>query len=281
MAHLRLVFVFAAIGALSYAAYHQGWLPIHFNQAVPSPEATLGFTVHQTRHGRHRHVTHNLGQELASRWGTHQGRPLPSLAPNLPPGSPVKELAAVQKPGSNLVPAAPSPEATSTSAGPQLPFPRSFEGCWEATVTQPESWTFVRGPVVKGISPSTYVLCFRYRGTIPDVTFSTTAEYPVVSDWVVSQVGVENGHTEVLYSGDNFVVLRTSSSTPLHMKILSILPGPTGIITSRTDFHCTHLSSDKMMVEASTVQRCTNAHSIDCDGDVWIKQSWHTEFSRQ
>jgi len=278
MAHLRLFLVFAVIAALGYAAYRQGWLPIPFNKGVPSPEATLGFIVHQGKHARHRHGGRNLGQELASQWGRHAG------ASHLGPSSSVKELAALPKPGSSMleIPGAPAATATSTAAAaPQPPFPKSFEGCWEATVTQPEACTFGRGPIVHGISHATYVLCFRYSGTTPQVTFSTTAEYPVVSDWVVSQVGVENGHTEVLYSGDNFVILRTSSSTPLHMKILSILPGPTGIITSRTDFHCTHLPNDKLLVEASTEQRCNNAHSIDCDGDLWIKESWHTEFSRQ
>ncbi|HEY2107938.1 MAG TPA: hypothetical protein VGH29_19230 [Candidatus Binataceae bacterium] len=277
MAHLRLFLVFAVIAGLGYAAYRQGWLPIHFNQGVPAPEATLGFIVHQGKHPRHRHGARNLGQELASQWGRHAG------AKPLEPGSSVKELASLRKPGSSMleIPGAPAATATSTASAPAPPFPKNFEGCWEATVTQPEAWTFGRGPIVKGISPSTYVLCFRYSGATPQVTFSTTAEYPVVSEWVVSQVGVENGHTEVLYSGDNFVILRTSSSTPLHMKILSIFPGPTGIISSTTDFHCTHLPNDKLMVEASTVQRCTNAHSIDCDGDMWIKESWHTEFSRQ
>ncbi len=274
MAHLRLLFVFAAIAALGYVAYRKGWLP-SFNTAVPSAEPTLGFTVHQGRHSRHlAHRTRNLGRELASRWGKPQG------SSGLMPRSSATQLASIPRgPNALEIPQAPTP--VPTPAGPKLPFPKSFEGCWQATVTQPESWTFNRGPVVQGISPSTYTLCFHYAGNTPNVTFSTTAEYPVVSDWVVSHVGVENGHTDILFSGDNFVVLRTTSSTPLQMKILNILPGPSGLITSRTDFHCTHLPSDRMLVEASTVQRCINAHSIDCDGDVWIKESWHTEFSRQ
>jgi hypothetical protein len=275
MAHLRLFFVFAAMAALVYVAYRHGWIP-SFTNAVPSPEPTLGFSVSQSKHGRHfAHRSRNFGQELASRWGKQGG------SARMPRSS-ATELAAIPHgPNALEIPQAPAPSEAPTPAGPKLPFPKSFEGCWEATVTQPETWTFNRGPIVKGISPSTYTLCFHYSGNTPNVTFSTTAEYPVVSDWVVSHVGVENGHTDVLFSGDNFVVLRTTSSTPLQMKILNILPGPTGLITSRTDFHCTHLPNDKMLVEASTVQRCINAHSIDCDGDVWIKESWHTEFIRQ
>lgn len=274
MAHLRLLFVFAAIAALGYVAYRQGYLP-SFTKAVPAPEATLGFTVHQGKRSRHlARRSRNLGHELASRWERQRGSSASA------PRSSATELAAIPR-GPNALEIPQAATAAPTPAAPTLPFPKSFEGCWQATVTQPETWAYGRGPVVEGISPSTYTLCFHYSGNVPNVTFSTTAEYPVVSEWVVSHVGVENGHTEILFSGDNFVVLRTSSSTPLQMKILNILPGPTGLITSRTDFHCTHLPNDKMLVEASTVQRCINAHSIDCDGDVWIKESWHTEFSRQ
>jgi hypothetical protein len=237
---------------------------------APTAQPTLGFTVHESRH--HRRLAHeNLGRELASQWQRGQ---------RLRPKSSATQLASIPR-GPNALEIPSAPSAAATAAAPVLPFPRSFEGCWQATVTEPEAWTFGRGPVVKGISPSTYTLCFQYSGKVPEVTFSTTAEYPVVSDWVESNVGVENEHTDILYSGDNFVILRTSGSTPLHMKILGILPGPTGTIKSRTDFHCTHLSDDKLLVEASTVQRCVDAHSIDCDGDVWIKESWHKEFSRQ
>jgi hypothetical protein len=276
MAHLRLLFVFAAIAALGYVAYRKGWMPIPFNQPGPSAAPTLGFNIQESKHVRHRHVG-NLGQQLTAGWGKHRGHGKP---PSLGPGAPVEELASIPKPVPNAL-EIPGAAATAAPSGPKLPFPKSFEGCWTAYVTEPETWEFGRGPVVKGISPANIVLCFRYAGSFPQVTFSTTAEYPVVSDWVVSHVGVENGHTEILFSGDNFVVLRTSSTTPLQMKILDVLPGPTGIITSRTDFHCTHLPGDKLMVEASTIQRCINAHSIDCDGDMWIKESWHKEFSRQ
>jgi hypothetical protein len=273
MAHLRLLVVFAVIAGAGYFAYRQGWVHLP-NGAAPTAQPTLGFTVQPGRH--HSHLAYqggNLGRELSSRWQRHGSE-------RTAPKSSATQLASIPR-GPNALEIPSVPSAAATAAAPLPPFPKSFEGCWSATVTQPEAWTFVRGPVVKGISPSTYMLCFHYEGKTPQVTFSTTAEYPVVSDWVVSDVGVENERTDILYSGDNFVVLRTSSSTPLHMKILGILPGPTGIIRSRTDFHCTHLPTDKLMVEASTEQRCANAHSIDCDGGVWIKESWHTEFSRQ
>lgn len=190
---------------------------------------------------------------------------------------PNAEIASIQKPGSSAleIPSIPKPE-------PNLPFPRDFEGCWQATMTQPDSWSYGRGPVVKGFSPTTYSLCFHYgSGNTADVTFSSSAEYPVVSDWVESKVGVEQSHTEILFSGANLVVLRTSSSLPFYEKTLGFLPGPSGLIASTADFHCNHLPNDKLLVEASVVRRCKNSHVIDCDGDVWIRESWHTEFTRQ
>ena len=167
------------------------------------------------------------------------------------------------------------------AAAAALQIPQSFEGCWKATVGQPDEWTFGHGPIVKGWTPATHELCFHNSGNTPEVTFSTSAEYPLTSDWVESNNTVDNARAQVIFSGDNFLVLRAANSTTLNTKLLGILPGPTGVITSLTDLHCTHLPTDKLLVEASTVERCQNAHSIDCDGDVWIKQSWHTEFSRR
>lgn len=148
-------------------------------------------------------------------------------------------------------------------------------------MTQPDDWSFNKGPVVKGWSPSNYVLCFHQKGNAPEVSFSTTAEYPVISEWVVSHTGDESGQTQILFSSDDLVILKTLSRVPLHMKILGLLPGPTGMISSEANFHCTYLPTDKLRVEASVVRRCSDAHTIDCDGNVWIRESWHREFTRQ
>jgi hypothetical protein len=125
------------------------------------------------------------------------------------------------------------------------------------------------------------VLCFHQKGNAPEVSFSTTAEYPVISEWVVSHTGDESGQTQILFSSDDLVILKTLSRVPLHMKILGLLPGPTGMISSEANFHCTYLPTDKLRVEASVVRRCSDAHTIDCDGNVWIRESWHREFTRQ
>jgi len=275
MAHLRLFFVLAAMAALGYVAYRQGWVPISFMQGTPTPQPTLGFMVHQRRRPhRSGHGNRKLAEEFAAE--SMERRRAPAM-----PKSSSTALAAL-RPGSNAleIPSAAAPSA-SPAAGPKPPFPRTFEGCWEALVTQPDDWSFNKGPVVKGWSPSNYVLCFHQKGNAPEVSFSTTAEYPVISEWVVSHTGDESGQTQILFSSDDLVILKTLSRVPLHMKILGLLPGPTGMISSEANFHCTYLPTDKLRVEASVVRRCSDAHTIDCDGNVWIRESWHREFTRQ
>jgi hypothetical protein len=278
MAHFRLFLVLAAIAALGYVAYQQGWVTRFAGMATPTPEPTLGFTVHRTKRSRHIfHGNEGFPGPLAGHSRRQHGIPGSAATPN----ASSTNLAALHNPGSNSLEIPSAPSAGPTAGGPKLPFPRNFEGCWQAHMTQPDSWSFGRGPVVQGISPTDYVLCFHYAGNSPDITFSSSAEYPVVSDWVESKVGVEKSQTNVLFSGADIVVLRTSSSVPLYEKTFGFLPGPSGVITSVIDFHCTHLPNDKLRVQASVVQRCNNSHTIDCDGDVWIRESWHTEFTRQ
>lgn len=264
MSHLRILLILAVFAGLGYAAYRAGWIPV--NQPAPSAEPTLGFEV---RPIRRRHAEHhrNLADDTLS---ARFGKPAPMATASA-------AIVAAVPPSSNSSKSLTPPAI----AAPVLAIPKDFEGCWAGTVAQPDDWTFGRGPIVKGWTPATHELCFHNSGNSPEVTFSTSAEYPLVSEWVVPDNGVENGHAQVIFSGDNFVVLRTTSSMPLNMKVLGFLPGPTGIITSLSDLHCTYLPSGKLLVEGSTVQRCNNAHSVKCDGDVWIRQSWHTEFSRQ
>jgi hypothetical protein len=280
MAHFRLFFVFAAMAALGYFAFRQGWVHLSFS-AAPTPQPTLGFEVRpRKRTRRFAHTNRSLEQELAARgWGRmRKGHNTAELAPN--PSS--TALAALRIPGHNALEIGPASAPTASPVpGPKAAFPSTFEGCWQAQVDQPDDWSFNQGPVVKGWSPSTYVLCFRHSGGAPQVSFSTTAEYPVISEWVVSQTGGESSSTQILFSGDDFVVLRTSSTVPLHMKILGLLPGPTGIISSTADFHCSYQGPDRLWVEASVTRRCSNASTIDCDGNVWIHESWHREFTRQ
>jgi hypothetical protein len=277
MAHFRLFLVLAVLAALGYVTYRQGWVAGFFPNEVPTPEATLGFAVHRSK--RSRHIFHGNGYFPGPLAGHgHRQHKAPAF-----PGPSGGNVAEIPKPGSNSleIPSVPTAGPSVAAAEPKLPFPRNFEGCWQAHMTQPDSWSYGRGPVVKGISPTDYMLCFHYAGNSPDITFSSTAEYPVVSDWVESKVGVEQSQTDVLFSGGGILVLRTSSSVPLYEKTLGFLPGPTGLITSMIDFHCTHLPNDKLLVGASVVQRCNNSHAIDCDGDVWIRESWHMEFARQ
>lgn len=276
MKQVRLFLVIAALVGLGYFAVHRGLVhDFSLVKARPSPTPTHARHVHRRRH--HRHFAEREKAQPPG-FAPEKHKSVAVLPAARPTGSPA-EVAALHPGSSTLqIPAAagsPKPEAAKTG------FPASFEGCWEGTVNQPDTWEFGHGPILKGWAPADYVLCFHHSGTVPNITFSTSSAYPVVSDWVASHVGVENGHTKLLFAGDDFVVLRAFTSTSLHMKILGFLPGPTGEITSKTDFHCTHLPNGKLRVEASVVQRCSGASSIDCDGKVWVTESWHTEFSRQ
>src|SRR5260370_28952009 len=217
MAHLRLFLVLATMAALGYVAYRQGWVPISFMQGNPTPQPTLGFTVHQ-RKRLHRcaHGNRKLSEEFAAERRERRARAMPRSSSTA--------LAAL-RPGSNAleIPSAASPSA-SPAAGPKPPFPKTFEGCWEALVTQPDDWSVNKGPVVKVWSPSNYVLSFHQNANLPDVSFSTTTQYPVISEWVVSHTGGESGHTQILFSNDSFVIFKTLSNGPLPMKNLGLLP---------------------------------------------------------
>jgi hypothetical protein len=264
MSHLRLIVVLAAFAGLGYMAYRYGWLPASFNQAQPSAEPTLGFKV---RASRRRHASRNAAN--------------PGMEASM---SGLRAPASSKASGTeHNAPSGPNPLKTPgpTLAARTPAIPASFEGCWKGSVTKFDDWTFGRGPIVKGWSPASHELCFHNSGGAPEVTFSTSAEYPLVSDWVVSNNAVENGQAQIMFSGEDFVVLRTTGSATLATKLLGFLPGPTGIITSLTDLHCTHTAGDKLLVEGSTVQRCANAPSLKCDGDVWIRQPWHSEFTRE
>jgi hypothetical protein len=286
MRQIRLFFLIAAIVALGYAAVHRGLVhDFSLVTAPPSPSPTPFHRTHRARRTRHYARTNRsipeamaLGRGLENR-GT-KGGPVAGAAPK----SSATALAALHNPASNAleIPSAGgSSKPPAAASTPKPPFPNGFEGCWETVVSQPDAWDFNQGPVVQGWSPASYVLCFRRSGNSPQISFSTTSEYPVISDWVVSKTGGESSHTEVLFSGEDLVVLRTSSTVPLHMKILGFLPGPTGIISSRADFHCSYLPTDRLLVEASVVRSCSDASSIGCKGNIWIRESWHREFTRQ
>ena len=91
---------------------------------------------------------------------------------------------------------------------------------------------------------------------------------------------VSDTHTEILFSSEDFIVLRAFGKLVLRNKILGFLPGPTALVSSQTDFHC-YLRGDKLLVEGSTVERCSDARTVGCSGKTWIRESWHTEFSKQ
>ena len=135
MAHFRLFLVLAAIAALGYVAYQQGWVTRFAGMATPTPEPTLGFTVHRTKRSRHIfHGNEGFPGPLAGHSRRQHG--IPASAPT--PNASSTNLAALHNPGSNSleIPSAACAPAV-PAVGPKLPFPRNFEGCWQAHMTQP------------------------------------------------------------------------------------------------------------------------------------------------
>jgi hypothetical protein len=176
--------------------------------------------------------------------------------------------------------AKPSPEAVPAAIASEKSLPRGFEGCWQGTVLQRDSWEEIEGPILKGWAPANYTLCLHQSGISPEITFSRNTAYLYTSEWVSPQTGLSDTHTEILFSSEGFIVLRAFGKLVLRNKILGFLPGPTAMVSSQTDFHC-YLRGDKLLVEGSTVERCSDARTVGCSGKTWIRESWHTEFAKQ
>jgi hypothetical protein len=176
--------------------------------------------------------------------------------------------------------AKPSPQAVPAAIAAEKSLPKGFEGCWQGTVSQRDSWEEVEGPILKGWAPANYTLCLHRSGNSPEITFSRETAYLYTSEWVSPQTGLSDTHTEILFSSEDFIVLRAFGKLVLRNRILGFLPGPTALVSSQTDFHC-YLRGDKLLVEGSTVERCSDARTVGCSGKTWIRESWHTEFGKQ
>lgn len=70
--------------------------------------------------------------------------------------------------------AAPNPSGQSSLEIRQVP--KVFEGCWEGTVPEPDSWQHLQGPRIAGWMPTTYRLCFRRTGDGPFSGYTISGE---------------------------------------------------------------------------------------------------------
>lgn len=196
----------------------------------------------------------------------------PQLAAVEPPSPPAAPSNVATIPIKPLVPAPMRP--------PELPqMAPGFEGCWQTTITKPDTWRFLQGPEIDGWSPATYQLCFHRTGSATMATFSADSSLHLTSQWVVPSVGERQGHTDIVFQNNNFVMLHASGILPMELKVLGFLPGPKPSVSYDYYFHC-YLQGKKLMVEASMMERCGNSAVEDCHGQPWVRQSWHHELTR-
>ena len=163
-----------------------------------------------------------------------------------------------------------------------LQLPKAFDGCWQGTVQEPDTWRHVRGPRLAGFIPVTYKLCFQRMGQNPiQITFSNSTldtEPAAKRGYYIRDV---NQRSSLVSATPNAAWLLFVVSYPETGRFLWLFPGFTGTISRTTALYCTIESeSDSLEVEASSVARCDGASSVGCSGGIWTTQTWHARFSR-
>jgi len=177
--------------------------------------------------------------------------------------------------------AAPEASGQSTLEIPQVP--KEFQGCWEGTVSEPDSWQHLQGPRVAGWIPKTFRFCFRRTGNGPfTITFHDTK---IDTGWASERgykVSNYDEQTEVVSTdGRNQVLLHSVARMDQRGKLLGLFPGPTLTIAASSDIRCVLVDEGETMnVETSGVDRCSGSPSSGCNGQPWAKASWHAQFHR-
>jgi hypothetical protein len=162
---------------------------------------------------------------------------------------------------------------------PQVPKP--FEGCWEGTITEPDSWERVKGPRIAGYIPHTDRLCFKKLGDEPfTITFH---DIKVDSDYA-SKIGYPISNIDeqtdlVSTDGHNEVSLHSVVSFDERGKLLGLIPSSVTRISTTRDAHCLLVDDGAALnVEASQTTRCSG--SWGCNGQVWVRATWHSHFHK-
>ncbi|HEY9157514.1 hypothetical protein [Candidatus Binatus sp.] len=180
---------------------------------------------------------------------------------------------------------APAASGQSTLEIPQVP--KEFEGCWEGTVSEPDSWQVLDGLRFGGWIPRTFRLCFRRTGDGP---FTITFHDSKLDTGYASERGYKvsnyDEQTEVVSTdGKNQILLHSVSKMDerIRIRILRFIPGPTVTVTiaKTSDNRCVLVDEGETMnVESSAVDRCSGSPSHGCNGQPWIQSTWHAQFHR-
>jgi hypothetical protein len=187
----------------------------------------------------------------------------------------------------NLVAPDDKPTAAPNSSGQSTleipPVPKEFEGCWEGTVSEPDSWQLLEGPRIAGWIPTTFRLCFRRTGngpftiTLHDSKLDT--EYASERGYTISNYDEQ---TEVVSTdGRNQVLLHSVARVDQRGRILRFIAGPTVTIAKSSDSRCVLVDEGETMnVESSGVDRCSGSPFFGCNGQPWTQSTWHARFHR-
>ncbi|MGB8684586.1 MAG: hypothetical protein WCD12_17010 [Candidatus Binatus sp.] len=176
---------------------------------------------------------------------------------------------------------APSSSGQSTLEIPQVP--KEFEGCWESTISEPDSYQHLQGPRIAGWIPTTFRLCFRRTGNGPFIiTFHDSkldTEYATDHGYTISNYDAQ---TEVVSTdGQNQVSLHSVARMDQRGRILRFIPGPTVTISKTSDSRCLLVDDGATMnVKSSAVDRCSGSPTFGCNGQPWIQSTWHAQFHR-
>jgi hypothetical protein len=175
-----------------------------------------------------------------------------------------------------------SPPSVSSQNALEIPqVPKVFEGCWDGTITEPDSWERVKGPRVARWIPKTERLCFKKTGDGPfTITFHDTkldSDYASRMGYPVSNYDEQ---TELVSTdGYNEVSLHTVASFDEKTKILGLIWGSVTRVSTIREVNSFLVDGGTALnVEASQVTRCRG--SWGCNGQVWIRATWHARFQK-
>ncbi len=187
----------------------------------------------------------------------------------------------------NLVAPGDKPTAAPNSSGQSTleipPVPKEFEGCWEGTVSEPDSWQYLQGPRIAGWMPRTFRFCFRRTGNGPfTITFHDSKLDTAYASERGYKISNYDEQTEVVSTdGRNQVLLHSVARMDQRTKILGLFPGPTVRDAVSSDSRCVLADEGEAMnVESSTVERCSGLPSFGCNGQPSVESTWHARFHR-
>jgi len=162
---------------------------------------------------------------------------------------------------------------------------RDFDGCWRGSVDDAD--TFVRVARIPSDSLVTidcclsvnYELCFDASSS--QVRFTALGlRFRINSQYLQTEVVPLDNKSEVTYSSGKFAALRTVDRYKLYTKLLGV-PTNGAFISSKSEIRATYIDRNKIYVEGAVEDLCSEAATLNCEGQTWVDSTWHGEFTKQ